>query len=106
MLPRLTLDHINLPARDPDGLAAWYAKTFGFTCKERFVTAPGVLIFFSAAAPLSRKDFHFGFRVESREAVRAWSEALGKPMAFEDDDFFAVRIEDPEGNLFEIYWDA
>lgn len=23
------LDHLNVPARDPEGLARWYAQTFG-----------------------------------------------------------------------------
>jgi catechol 2,3-dioxygenase-like lactoylglutathione lyase family enzyme len=25
----MRLEHLNLPARDPEGLARWYAETFG-----------------------------------------------------------------------------
>ena len=26
-------------------------------------------------------------------------------LVFDEDDFFAARVTDPEGNVFEIYWD-
>jgi catechol 2,3-dioxygenase-like lactoylglutathione lyase family enzyme len=105
MAPRLTLDHVNLPARDPEKLAHWYGQTLGFKATPHAVVGPGVTLFFSRGEPLARgKGFHFGFRVEDRDAVRSWSEKLGAPIAFDESDFFAIRIDDPEGNLFEIYW--
>jgi catechol-2,3-dioxygenase len=94
-----------LPARDPEGLARWYGETFGFKTTDHSATANGVTLFFSKGEPLDRgKPFHFGFRCEDRETVRAWGKKLGKPIAFDESDFLAVRVEDPEGNLFEIYW--
>jgi hypothetical protein len=27
-MSNLQLDHLNIPARDPEGLARWYAETF------------------------------------------------------------------------------
>jgi catechol 2,3-dioxygenase-like lactoylglutathione lyase family enzyme len=104
-MSRLILDHVNLPARDPAALARWYGETFGFKTGEHQVTAPGVTLFFSKGEPLERgKPFHFGFRCADKDAVRAWSAKLGKPIAFDESDFLAVRVHDPEGNLFEIYW--
>jgi catechol-2,3-dioxygenase len=37
--------------------------------------------------------------------VEAWAQHLGVPVAFDEHDFFAARIQDPDGNIFEIYWD-
>jgi catechol-2,3-dioxygenase len=37
--------------------------------------------------------------------VEVWAAHLGVPVAFDENDFFAARIVDPEGNVFEIYWD-
>ena len=35
----LQLDHLNMPARDPEGLARWYAQTFGL--QDRGVVKEG-----------------------------------------------------------------
>ena len=102
---KLALDHLNLPSRDPAALVRWYGSTLGLKVDGGTATAPGITLFFSKGEPLARgHTFHFGFRVEDRAAVKAWSEKLGQPIAFDENDFYAVRAEDPEGNLFEIYW--
>jgi catechol 2,3-dioxygenase-like lactoylglutathione lyase family enzyme len=105
-LPPLWLDHVNLPARDPEVLAQWYADRLGMERRGGAVMGPGVSIFFKKGAPLAVGDaFHFGLRVETKSAVEAWAEQLGVPIAFDEDDFFAARVTDPEGNTFEVYWD-
>ncbi len=105
-LPPLWLDHINIPSSDPEVLAQWYAQRMGLERRGTMVFGPGISIFFKKGAPLTAGDaFHFGFRVETKSAVEAWAEHLGVAIAFDEDDFFAARITDPEGNLFEIYWD-
>ena len=105
-LPPLWLDHINIPSRDPQVLAQWYAQRMSLELRETFVYGPGISIFFKKGAPLDAgENFHFGFRVETKSAVEAWAEHLGVAIAFDEDDFFAARITDPEGTLFEIYWD-
>ena len=63
-----------------------------------------------SSSPRARRStpatrFHFGFRVETKSNVEAWAEALGVSIAFDEDDFFAARVQDPDGNIFEVYWD-
>jgi catechol 2,3-dioxygenase-like lactoylglutathione lyase family enzyme len=104
-LPALWLDHVNLPASDPEGLAQWYADRLNLERKGSYVIGPGITLFFKKGMPLQVGDrFHFGLRVENRSAVDAWAQHLGVAIAFDEDDFFAARLNDPEGNTFEIYW--
>jgi catechol-2,3-dioxygenase len=105
-LPPLWLDHLNIPSQDPELLAQWYAQRLGIERKGTHVIGPGISLFFKKGAPLNAGDaFHFGFRVETKSNVEAWAEALGVSVAFDEDDFFAARIKDPDGNIFEVYWD-
>ena len=105
-LPPLWLDHVNIPAQDPEVLAQWYADRLGLERRGAMVVGPGISIFFNKGAPLRAGDaFHFGFRVETKANVEKWAEHLGVSIAFDEDDFFAARVIDPDGNVFEIYWD-
>lgn len=106
LLPALWLDHISIPTQDPDVLAQWYADRLNLEVRGNRLVGPGISIFFTKGAPLRAGDtFHFGFRVESRAAVEAWATHLGVPVAFQGEDYFAARIKDPDGNIFEIYCD-
>ena len=59
----LKLDHLNMPARDPEGLARWYEQTFGLKAERHVVRGPGVLIAFQAGEPLNRSpELHIGMR--------------------------------------------
>ena len=105
-LPPLWLDHINIPAQDPEVLAQWYADRLGIERRGNMVVGPGISIFFKKGPPLKAGDaFHFGFRVENKSAVETWAEHLGVAIAFDEHDFFAARVTDPDGNVFEVYWD-
>jgi catechol-2,3-dioxygenase len=105
-LPPIWLDHINIPAHDPELLAQWYAERLNLERRGNMVTGPGISIFFKKGAPLKVGDaFHFGFRAETKSDVATWADSLGVPIAFDEDDFFAARITDPDGNVFEVYWD-
>lgn len=105
-LPPIWLDHINIPSQDPEVLAQWYADRLSLQRRGTMVTGPGISIFFKKGAPLKAGDaFHFGFRAETKSDVATWAEAMGVAIAFDEDDFFAARINDPDGNVFEIYWD-
>ena len=106
VLPALWLDHINIPSKDPEVLAQWYAQRLNLECRGTMVVGPGISIFFKKGTPLGAGEaFHFGFRVETKAAVEVWAEHLDIAIAFDEEDFFAARITDPEGNVFEIYWD-
>ncbi|HAH10234.1 MAG TPA: hypothetical protein DCL48_09045 [Alphaproteobacteria bacterium] len=105
-LPAIWLDHINLPARDPERLCAWYATKLGLRAQDNIAYAPGITIAFSRGEPLPAGNLlHFGLRAESRSAVETWAQHFGVGIAFDEAAYFSARITDPEGNLFEIYWD-
>ncbi len=40
------LNHVNIPARDPEGLVRWYASTFGLRAEGNKARGPGVLLVF------------------------------------------------------------
>lgn len=103
--PDIRLDHINLPARRPEWLAEWYADTFGFRAQDGFVIGPGTLIVFEQGEPLDyRGNSHFGFRCASRDQVAAWAQKLESELE-EDEAYCGFKTNDPEGNIFEVYWE-
>ena len=105
-LPSIWLDHINLPARDPERLCAWYATKLGLRAGDNIAYGPGITIAFQKGDQLPKGNvLHFGLRAESRGDVEVWANHFGVGVAFDQKDFFSARITDPEGNLFEIYWD-
>ncbi len=99
----LQLDHLNIPARDPEQLARWYADTFGLTANAHVVRGPGVLIAFQRGEPLNRAtDFHIGMRVPSRALLMEWAGKFGaQPTA--GTEFTTFRTLDPDGNCIELY---
>ena len=101
----LRLSHLNLPARDPVGLARWYAEALGFERRDAFVYAHGTLIVFEPGEPLGeRGNTHFGFEVATREEVEEWARRFGAEVESEP-SFASTKVRDPEGNCFEIYWE-
>lgn len=97
------LDHLNLPARDPEGLARWYAQTFGMQADAHRVRAPGVLISFQRGEPLGRApEIHAGFRVASLATVKEWAGRFGATLKA-GEEFTSFQTHDPEGNCIEIY---
>jgi len=100
------LDHLNIPARDPEGLARWYADTFGLRADAHRVRGPGVLIAFQAGEPVGRApELHMGFRVSSMQALEQWAGKFGKPIK-KGEEFNSFQIFDPEENCLEIYTKA
>ncbi|NJN39591.1 MAG: hypothetical protein HC807_00200 [Gammaproteobacteria bacterium] len=58
----IRLEHLNIPARDPLGLAQWYAQTFGLKAEKHVARGAGVLIAFQQGEPVNRSaDLHMGF---------------------------------------------
>ena len=96
------LEHLNIPARDPIGLAQWYAKTFDLKADRHLARGPGVLIAFQLGEPVGRDDLHMGLRVESIDELNQWARKFNaEPMA--GSEFTTFRVTDPEGNSVEIY---
>ncbi|HKI74251.1 MAG TPA: hypothetical protein VJ998_06400 [Pseudomonadales bacterium] len=103
--PDIRLDHINLPALKPEWLAEWYAEHFGFRAQDGFVFAPGTLLVFEKGQPLDyRGNIHFGFRCGSRERVTAWAQQFNADLE-EQANYCGFKTQDPEGNIFEVYWE-
>lgn len=96
------LEHLNIPAKDPVGLAQWYARTFDLEADRHLARGPGVLIAFQQGEPLSRDDLHMGFRVESIETLNEWARKLNaEPKS--GPEFTTFKVIDPEGNSVEMY---
>ena len=97
------LEHLNIPARDPLGLAQWYAQTFGLKAEKHLVRGPGVLIAFEKGEPINRApEMHIGLRVPSIDALNKWAKKFdAEPKA--GAEFTAFRTPDPEGNCLELY---
>jgi 2-hydroxychromene-2-carboxylate isomerase len=104
--PPLRLAHVNLPARDPEGLARWYADTFSFEARGAFAVGPGTLLAFEPGEPLmDRANCHIGFEVIARDLVALWAQRFATPLE-EEPGYAATRVRDPEGNAIEIYWES
>jgi hypothetical protein len=100
------LDHLNIPARDPEGLARWYAQTFGLQAEGHKVRGPGVLIAFQSGEPVGRgPELHMGFRVASVRVLKEWADRFGAPVTT-GSEFSSFRTLDPEKNCLEIYCKA
>lgn len=97
------LEHLNIPAKDPVGLAQWYARTFDLKAEKHLVRGSGVLIAFQQGEPLNRAaDVHIGFRLADMESMKKWAKKFNaEPKA--GAEFTTFRVEDPEGNSIELY---
>ncbi len=103
-MPDIQLDHLNLPARDAQALAQWYARTFALEAGKNVVRGPGVLITFQQAEPVNRSadELHIGFRVPSLEALKQWAKKFDAELKT-GAEFTSFRTTDPEGNGIELY---
>jgi hypothetical protein len=99
------LEHVNMPARDPETLASWYGKTFDLQAEGRRVTAPGLLLVFVKGEPVQREELHVGFRLPSQALLEQWAHRLGGTIT-PGPEFNSFRTLDLEGNCVEIYCKA
>ena len=96
------LQHLNLPARDPQGLARWYATTFGLQADDNKARGPGVLLAFQPGEPINRApELHVGFLVPSLAELKHWAGRLGGTPK-QGPEFTAFQVRDPEGNCVEL----
>ena len=99
----MILQHLNLPARDPQALARWYATTFGLQADDNKVRGPGVLLAFQRGEPVNRApDVHAGFLVASLAELDRWARKLDGTVK-KGPEFTAFQVRDPEGNCIELY---
>lgn len=115
----MRLNHLHLHVTDLERSRRFYEDHFGFAehCTH------GDILFLRdeagldlALAPATEAGefpswFHYGFRLESAEAVRELRERLradSTPMVGEwidESDFCCFRCQDPDGYLIEVYWE-
>ena len=99
------LNHVNIPARDPDGLVRWYAETFGLRAEGNKARGPGVLLVFKPGEPVKRApELHLGFQVPSNAKLADWAGKFGATIT-KGEEFNTFQVSDPEDNCLEIYCD-
>jgi catechol-2,3-dioxygenase len=100
----MLLDHLNMPARDPEGLARWYGETFDLQVKDRAARGPGVLLVFVKGDPVNRApELHIGLHVPSMAALKDWAKKFNNAELNPGPEFTSFRCFDPEGNCIEVY---
>jgi catechol 2,3-dioxygenase-like lactoylglutathione lyase family enzyme len=102
-MAELLLNHVNIPARDPDGLVRWYAETFGLRAEGNKARGPGVLLVFKPGEPVKRApELHLGFQVPSNARLAEWAQKFDATV-IKGEEFNAFQVSDPEDNCLEIY---
>ncbi len=100
------LNHLNIPARDPEGLVRWYVQTFGLRAEGNKARGPGVLLVFKPGEPVKRApELHAGFQVPSNARLAEWAGKFGATIT-KGEEFNTFQVSDPEGNGVEIYCDS
>jgi ribosomal protein S18 acetylase RimI-like enzyme len=101
----IRLNHVNLPARDPQKLAGWYGERLGFEVEDGHARGPGTLLVFEPGEPQPPSgNTHFGFEADSRAEVLRLAGELGCGPVIEP-YYVGFKCTDPEGNCFEVYWE-
>lgn len=104
--PPLRLARLRLPARDPEGLARWYADALGLEARGAIARGPaGTLVFEPAeGGDVARQGAGLGFEVRSREEVAGWARRFAVDPE-QDERRALIRLTDPEGHAIEIAWE-
>ena len=102
-----TLNHVGIPARNPEALAAWYGGHFDLMVEGAFAYGDGWLIACEPGAAITGSPAHFGFMLDGRTGVDRWKAYFeGQGIAVETQrNGNAIFMVDPEGNSFEIFFD-
>lgn len=105
--PTLALNHVGIPARCPEALAAWYGGHFKLMVEGAFAYGDGWLIACEPGAPLTEMPAHFGFMLDNRAEVDRWKQYFeGQGITVDAQrNGNAIFMTDPEGNSFEIFFD-
>jgi len=103
----VALNHVGIPARNPEALAAWYGGHFNLMVEGAFAYGDGWLIACELGAPLTEMPAHFGFMLDNRAEVDRWKAYFDAQDIAVDAQRYgnAIFMNDPEGNSFEIFFD-
>jgi catechol 2,3-dioxygenase-like lactoylglutathione lyase family enzyme len=115
----MQINHLHLHVADVPRAAAFYARAFGLTehvWRDDILFLrddAGMDLALAPGAPGELPSwFHFGFRLDSAEAVRALHARLkgeGVPIRAplsEEPGFVWFRCQDPDGHGIEVYWET
>lgn len=102
--PKLTMDHLQMPARDPEGLARWYAETFGLRAQGNRVYGADFFFVFKPGVPVERApELHFWLNVGTMKELARWADKLGLELVTGRSEYASIGTRDPEGNHVELY---
>jgi catechol 2,3-dioxygenase-like lactoylglutathione lyase family enzyme len=110
------MNHLNLVVSDVERSAAFYQTLFGMERQYQegefiFLACGETDVALVRGKPLIHRRFHFGFRVDSREEVDQWIEAVRKheaPITHGPEDYgdyYTFSCRDPDGYALEIYFE-
>ena|SRR5438105_12630231 len=115
----MKLAHVGLPARDPDGLAAFYTGFLGLSQVARVTTEQtGEMVLLSGRPQEQPQELallsnpqarHVAFEVETLSELRRLhaqaAEHQARPLfSFDHGSTLSFYFLDPEGNGCEVYW--
>jgi hypothetical protein len=83
------LQHLNMPARDPQGLARWYANTLGLQADDNKVRGSGVLIAFQ---PGGADQPSAGLARWVSRTVDGGTDAMGRSVTRDPEDGKRVHV--------------
>jgi catechol-2,3-dioxygenase len=116
----MELKHLHIHVRDRTASQSFYSEWFGMFVARRgqsltFMTdgANFDLALMDDASPAPMPAwFHFGFRLDSREAVMSLHERMqlrDVPIVgplYQDESLVSYRCSDNDGYVIEVYWEA
>lgn len=111
MTEALAMNHLHLPAADPEYLSNWYVEKLGFRRSGNLLWSAGTLLVFGHGEPLNKEMIHFGFRLSSAEELHNWyhtlsDRGLNPPQPEGNEEYQCFRINDPEGYELEFFFEA
>ena len=110
MTELLALNHVTMPARDPESLRRWYCDNLGFVRQGDHLWSAGTILSIRKGNPLPYDEWHFGFRLSGKQSLLYWLECLrSRDIEAEgpvgDELFQSFLIRDPEGNIIEFFFE-
>lgn len=110
MLETLKLNHVALPAADPETLKQWYCNNLGLTPHGHHLWSHGTVLAITKGTPLPNDDWHFGFWISSKDALEQWHVQLQSkglnPSELKGNNYYqSFYLRDPEGNDIEFFWE-
>ena len=113
----LTLNHLNLVVSDVSRSARFYIELFGMEEQWSvggefvFLACGGTDLALTEGQPRMHPKFHFGFRLETRDAVDTWLARIrehGVPVTHglaDYGEYYTFTCRDPDGYGIEIYFE-